>query len=127
MKRIIIDDAHRDEIDAALDEAQHRCTARALTAQRIIDICEHITEKANIPKSALKGTRVYYNGAEKFPSAYRYRPESTHFRAEYDGRAWRLLSIARDTCPNRSTSNVYIAYSDSAKAALLDRFAEYNV
>lgn len=127
MKRIIIDDAHREEIAAVLEEVQHRCTARTLTAQRIIDICERVTEKANIPKSALKGSLLCYDGAEKFPSAYRFRPESTHFRAEYDGRAWRLISIIRDTCPNRSTSNIYIAYSDSAKKALLDRFAEYNV
>lgn len=124
--KIIINGNHADKLDAALTEVQNRCTDRTLTVSDVERILESASDKLSIPKASLNGTRLAYTGAEKFPSAYKYRPESTHFVAEHNGRFWVIVEIIRRTCPNR-TDNASLHLSDSAKEALLRSFELFAI
>lgn len=115
MKRISI--TNIEKLQAALDEVQKRCSARTIKAQDIVDVLNEI----KVPKKHLDGTKVYWDGAEKFPNAYKYRPESTHWWAENVKGRWYVLGIDRGTCPNRSSRRGEITFSEAAKAWILEQ------
>lgn len=119
--KIVTNGQHMARLNAALDAAQKGCTARILTCEKIDWILEKAASKMNIPRAHMKGTRLTYNGAEHFPSAYHFRPESTHFDAEHNGRHWVITSIKRGPCPNR-LDNTVIHLSPLASQAILDSF-----
>ena len=119
--KIIINGKHTEKLTEALKVAQDRCTARTLTCSDIERILEQATEKLNISKANMKGTRLEYTGAEQFPRAYKYRPESTHFTAEHNGRHWVIIYLDRYTCPNRR-DNTSLILSELTRAAILDTF-----
>lgn len=115
MKKININAT--EKLQAALDEVQKRCTARTVTAKEIADVLNSI----KVPKKYLDGTKVFWDGAEPFPNAYKYRPESTHWWAENIKGKWYVLGIERNTCPNKSTRKGVIDYSDAANAWILEK------
>lgn len=100
-----------DKVQAELDRVQNRCKTRTIMAADITKILN----KIGVPKSKLSGTKIHWDGAEKFPSAYKYTPKSTHWEAENINGRWYVTDIYRSTCPNRSTFKGEIEYSDSAK------------
>lgn len=112
-----------EKINAELDAVQARCTARCLDAKKIAFILSEIEKELKLPKIKLKGVRVDYSGAEKFPNAYKYAPESTHFSAVHTGREWQIVDIRRAECPNRLKA-CRVTLTDDAKAALIARFEE---
>lgn len=120
LKKSLATESGRKAISAALEEVQKRCTVRTVTIGDMDRILNRVTDEIGISKKALTGTKVFYSGAERFPNAYKHIPESTHFSAEFNGKAWVILRISRDTCPNR-LSNVSTQLSDSAKVAVLER------
>lgn len=120
MKEIIINGKHHDKLQAALDAAQGRSSARTLTVQQIERILSDAIDHLGITKKALTGTRIDYTGAESFPSAYRHTPYSTHVSARFDGRYWRIYDLDRYPCPDRY-ENTTLRLSDTAQQALLDR------
>lgn len=109
---------HKDQLEAALKEAQGRATARAIDVDRILGVLKYVEERLGIAKTALKGTKVHFTGAEKFAKAYQYVPESTHFEAVHNGKTWFVTLITRDTCPNR-WDKIDVELSDITKAAVL--------
>lgn len=109
--------ANIEKLQAELDKVQDRCTARTVTAQQIVDTLNSIS----VPKCHLHGTTVHWDGAEKFPNAYKYTPDSTHWRAENVNGRWYITDICRDTCPNRTTRQGRIIFSESAKAWIIER------
>ena len=119
--KIVTNGRHMARLNAALEAVQNGCTARILTCEKIDWILNKAASKMNIPCAHMKGTRITYNGAEHFPSAYRFRPESTQFEAEHNGRHWVITSIKRGPCPNR-LDNTVIRLSSLASQAILDSF-----
>lgn len=114
--------AGRDAIVSKLTEVQVRCKARTIDImdiERILGIVE-----LNCSKKALTGTKVVYDGGMKFTSAYKYTPESTHFSAEFNGKAWIVTDIYRDACPNRVTS-CSVSYSDTAKQDIINKLSRF--
>lgn len=106
-----------NKVQAELDNVQKRCSARTVMA---VDIA-NILSKISVPKSRLSGTKVYWDGAEKFANAYKYKPgNSTHWKAENINGKWYVTDIYRSTCPNRSTFKGEIEYSDSAKEWIIE-------
>ena len=126
MKKSLGTESGRKAISSALDEIQKRCTVRTVTVEDMDRILEEVADRIGISKKALTGTKVYYTGAEKFPNAYRHIPESTHFSAEYNGKAWVVLCVSRDICPNR-INNVGTQLSDTAKDAVMERLANMEI
>lgn len=122
---IIIDRAHMDMLQEAINAAQDRARVRTICAEDIIDTCESVQKKLNISQAALEGVQITVDRhAQKFPAAYNGRPESTIFRAVYAGRKWRLLDVYRDNTrrPGHGTS---IVLTDTAKFAVLVAACEY--
>ena len=104
------------KVTAAIKEAEGRATARTVSVEDIVKALG----KIKVPKSKLNGTVVRWDGAEHFPNAYRYRPESTHWVAENVNGKWYLTNVYRDTCPNRTTWRMQINYSEEAIAWILE-------
>ena len=109
------------KLTEAIKTAEGKATARTIKATQIVSTLREIEK--GIAKKKMSGTRVHYTGAEHFPNAYKYRPESTHWIAENINGKWYVVDIYRDTCPNRSTWNTEITYSETAKQAILENAA----
>ena len=121
MKKILIIEANAEKINATIKTAEGRATARTITAKMIMDRLA----KIKVPKNRLDGTMLVYDGAEHFPSAYRYRPESTHFKAENRKGKWYLVDVYRDTCPNRYSYDTSIQYSEAAKEWIIEQASKF--
>lgn len=113
-------DKGREIITAALDATQKGCTARTINLTDIMVILHNVEVNLGISKAAMKGVFVTYTGARQFPNSYRFRPESTHFTATFDGRAWRITEVFRATCPDRK-DNTTVTLTEAAKAALIEK------
>jgi len=114
---------NEEKLTNAITEAEGKATARTVTAKDIVRVLSRIT----VPKVHLDGTTVHYDGAEHFPNAYKYRPESTHWEAKNVKGKWYVTDVYRATCPNRSKSNVKIVYSDDAKKYILEEASKMLV
>ena len=117
MKNLKIIVTNTAKLEAAIKEAEGRATARCISPKTITDTVERL----RIPKSRLNGTRIHWTGAQKMPNAYKYRPDSTHWTAEYINRKWYLTGVWRDTCPNHSNGPCFVEYSDAAKEYILSQ------
>lgn len=112
------------KLTEAIKAAEGKATARTITASSIQNILNKVG--VGIAKTKLNGTKVHYTGAEYFPNAYKYVPDSTHWVAENINGKWYVTDIYRATCPNRSTWNTSIEYSDEAKEATLSKVSYVN-
>ena len=110
--------AAAEPILAAIAAAEGRASVRQITPRKIVECVQEIEERLHISKRAMAGTSasVDYH-AQKFPSAYRYVPESTHFTVEFNGKSWYLTAVARDTC---RTTKYHVTLSEAAKAAIIE-------
>lgn len=107
-----------EKLENALQEAQGRATARTLGVEDVLKYLKRVEDRIGVGKTALKGTKVHFTGAEKFAKAYQYVPESTHFEAVHNGKTWFVTLITRDTCPNR-WDKIDVELSDITKDAVL--------
>lgn len=122
---IIIDQAHADALQDAINVAQNRAHVRTICAEDIIDKCASVQKVLDIPQTALEAVKITVDlHAQNFPSAYNGRPESTLFQAVFSGRKWRLIEVYRDDT-RRQGHSVSIALTDKARAAVLARVSEY--
>lgn len=108
MKKINIQNI--EKLAAAVDAAQSKAKMRTVTAADIVRTLGNI----RIPKSRLSGTKVYWDGGEHFPNAYKWTPESTHWTAENVNGTWYVTDISRGRCPNRNSKG-RIEFSEAAK------------
>ena len=109
-----------EKLAEAIAKAEGKATARTVTVENILDTLKEA--ESCIPKVRLKGTKVYYDGGQKFPNAYKHIPYSTHWEAVFTGKNWFVTDIWRDVCPNRTASG-YISYTEAAKEYILQRVA----
>ena len=119
MKPIIIKPENREAIQAAIQAAEGRATARTITYEDIIDDIKRVEKHLCISKKAMLNIRADIDhNAQQFPNAYRYTPESTHYTMTRAASGWRLDSISRDTCraPSRA---VALTLTEEARAAII--------
>ena len=109
---------YTEKLEKAIEEAQGRATARTVTANEICRILQSVGD--GVAKANLSGTKVHYTGAQHFPNAYKYRPDSTHWTAENIRGNWYVTDIWRGACPNRTKWNTEVEYSEIAKEAILE-------
>ena len=112
-----------EKLSQAIKEAEGKARVRTVTAEDIERILDNISN--NIPKAKLHGTKVFYDGAEKFPNAYKYIPESTHWTAENCNGRWYVTDIYRGKCPNK-INNTFVKYSEEAKQRILQNASNYS-
>ena len=112
-----------DKLEAALAEEQARCTAHTISAQEILDKLEEIDKYVGISKASMVGVKVECDlNAQSFPSAYKYTPESTWFKAERRASGWFITDISRYRTAS-PTVGTHIILTDTAKQAVMDRMA----
>lgn len=126
---IIINNGNTSKIAALLDEEQGKCRERTVSVE---DICEYphkIMEELKIPMKALEGSAFWCDpNAQDFPNAYKFPPKSTQFRLVVSGGKWRLDRVSRTTTrKNGYGKEVESILSETAKEAILERFAFLNV
>ncbi len=120
-----------EKLTAAIKEVEGKATARTVTAEEIQKILADIDHRAycrGVYKYQLHGTTVYYDGAQKFPRAYKHTPYSTHWKAENVHGKWYVTDIRRDPCPkeNYNPYNTHIMFCDEAKQIILESMGRCN-
>ena len=119
MKPIIIKPENREAIQAAIKAAEGRATVRTITYEGIVNDITRIERHLCVPKKAMIGIRASIDhNAQQFPNAYRYTPESTHYRIERKASGWVLYDVERNTCrtPSRAVS---LTLTEEARAAIV--------
>lgn len=115
---------HYAKLEEWINEAQKKCTARTISVQDMCCRLAQFEKEIRITKKALEGTIVWVDdNAQTFPSAYRYTPYNTIFKAEMRKGSWRIVSIERDITQRHIFQTVL---SESTKVALIERFLEFD-
>lgn len=110
-----------ESLQKIISEAEGGARTRKLSPTDILNICREV--EARVPsKAALRGTVVRYSGSEHFSRSYisKWKPESTHFTAQYVNDHWALTKVYRGRCPN-TYKTVKIDFSEAAKEAIIKK------
>jgi hypothetical protein len=103
MKKLIINEAHKEDINKALAEAQGKAKARTIDGyEALVKEIEYAKKRfenlpAGIPKKAYDGCILIIRvGAGHFPNAYKYVPVGTYLKIRFrkDG-SGEILDIDR--------------------------------
>lgn len=123
-KPIIIKKENAEKINAALTEVQEKCKVRTIDVDDIFQACSRIEDQLSISKVAMDGVKATVNMCkEKFPKAYKYVPEATHFSIEFKSGKWYLTDVTRG---NATQSRYLVDLTDRAKAAIVDNCEMFN-
>lgn len=108
-----------EKLTEAINAAEGRATARTITAQGITRQLEYIEKTLRIKKKDMVGIKTDVDiHAQNFPNAYKYRPESTHFRAERRSSGWYITDIYR--CYTRGAGHeVKMTLTEEAEKAII--------
>lgn len=125
MKPINIKEANRDKINAAIKEAEGRATARTINYDDIVDDITNIETKLNIAKKHMTGCYAWVDhNAQAFPSAYKYKPESTHYCIQRTASGWVLVSVDRMTT-NSPSGRYELELTEEAQDAILESMMRF--
>jgi len=126
MKKTTID--KQAAIQAELDNVQSRAKTRTISYNDIIDTLKEIDSRLGISKAAKKGVKVLVDyHAQHFPSCYNGRPESTQFRAEFNGKTWALTEIFRGYTIQTANKAINITFTDKAKEAIIQSLENMGI
>ena len=113
-----------EPLTTAIKAAEGKATARTISADGIINCLIGIEEYLDITKKAMDGISIQADiFSQKFPSAYKYIPESTHFSAVYHAGVWYVTDIWRGICSK--SNHISIVHTDASKAALIERLTKF--
>ena len=100
---IVIKPANAARLQAALSEAEGRATARLISAEYLLRLTEQLEKKLSrySTKKAMDGLIAKLAPhVDRFPRAYKWRPEGTACGVEYSSGTWKLISVCREYCDN---------------------------
>lgn len=92
-----------------IQAAEGRATARTITPADIEEALEQISERVlllSTRKDAIGTTIEADPNAQKFPNAYKYIPESTHFTAELKAAGWKVIRVFRSRCWSTTAATI---------------------
>lgn len=114
--------AAKDRIEKELAYIQRSCVARTITYADIERALNDVEKRIGVPRCKLDGTEVVVDvNGDNFPSAYKYTPYSTVFRAVNKSGKWVLLDVYRAPS-HRFNQRVKCTLSDTTKKSVLERF-----
>lgn len=119
MKSIIVNDKNKDRINEIIKAAEGRSVVRTIDYDTIVRDIKLIESLLCIPKKSMIGITAHVDhNAQKFPRAYKYTAESTHYYLTRADSGWLLYLVERDDClpPNEA---VQLMLTEEAKAALV--------
>lgn len=120
-------DEAAEDLTKILDEVQHRCSARIISARNICWALVRIDGKLDITKKAMDGVTVAVDlNAQNFPNKYKGTPYSTIFEARYKSGSWRITDIYRAETRAQS-KGCTVNLTEEAKAAILANFQTLSI
>lgn len=94
----------KEQLESEIKKAQGRATARTIIAvevERSVKTIEARLDELKVSKRDRKGMKFRVDrNAQRFPSAYKYMPESTIFEIECFASGWFVTKIQRGRCTN---------------------------
>jgi len=121
---IVIKPANRERLQAALTAAEGRSTARLISAEELIRLTAELDKQMRrySTKKAMEGlTAKLAPHADRFPSAYKWRPEGTACDIEYNKGSWKLISCCRDYCDDLSNGSHILHMPDAMQSEIISR------
>lgn len=113
-------EAKAAKLNKIISAAQGKAKERLIDAAAVCEALEDINDKLSITKKAMEGIKASVDiNAQNFPSAYKYRAQSTRFTAVFRGGAWRITSIERYDC-RRENEKFALMLTDAAKQAIIE-------
>lgn len=113
-----------EPLTATIKAVEGRATARTLSADGIMSCLISIEDELSITKKAMDGISIQADiFSQKFPSSYKYIPESTHFSAVYHAGIWYITAIWRGIC--RNSEHIIVTHTDASKAAIIERLTKF--
>ena len=100
---IVIKPANEARLQAALTAAEGKATARLISAEdliRLIDELDMQLRRYSTYKAREGLVAKIAPHVDRFPRAYKWRPEGTACLVEYSNGTFKLLSVGRDYCDN---------------------------
>lgn len=112
-----------DKLNLIIHAAEGRARERRIDAGAIAVFLNGFDRYLPISKKSMEGVTIDVDlNAQRFPRAYRYTPESTHFIAVYKRGSWWITDIIRRAC---TPTTCRISHTDISRAALLQHFSTY--
>lgn len=122
MKQIKITTENKQIINNWCNGVQSKAKVRTIDFWDIVKICTAVEKKISIPKKYMHGITILADAhGEKFPSAYKYTPQSTLFTATYKRGSWYLVSVMRDDSI-QSFENVKITLTSEAREKIIEKY-----
>lgn len=111
-KEIIINDKNQHTIEALLTEAQKRSSSRNICYLDILNTIGRIENAYGAyTKKSREGLEVHCDlWAAKYPSAYKYQPQSTQFGLRYKSGSWRLTYCGRHDQSKTNDTELIVTY-----------------
>lgn len=119
MKKIVFVEKNFEALDKQIAEANGKARTRTLSIDDVKAVLKEADEHLGISKAAKKGVKLTYRHGEKLPKAYKYIPESTQFKAEFNGTAWVITDIYRGICPG-VIKDTALELTEAAKKAIIE-------
>lgn len=121
---IVIKPANLARLQAALSAAEGKSSARLISAEYLIRLTTELDEQlirysSKKARSGLIAKLAPY--AERFPNAYKWRPEGTACRVEYSSGTWKLISCDREYCDNPANGSQIIHMPNAMHAEMVQR------
>ena len=125
MKGILIKESNKEKINTYIAEAEGRATVRTIDYITIISDIATLEEKLSINKKDMIGIKADIDHhAQNFPSAYKYRPESTHYVIIREKTGWKLIVALR--CTTRKSGHVFkLTFPDDVKKAIIKSMSDF--
>jgi len=121
---IVIKPANEARLQAALTAAEGRATSRRISAEDLIRLTEELDMQMRRYSTykALEGlVAKIAPHVERFPRAYKWRPEGTACNVEYSSGSWKLLSCCREYCDNPADASQIIYMPPSMHDEIISR------
>jgi hypothetical protein len=113
--------AELDKLNAIIAGEEGRAKERRIDARMVCEAIEQIEDRLSLPKKRMEGIVAEVDmNAQDFPSAYKWKAQSTRFRMEYRKGSWRILSIYRADC-RREKARYMLNLTEDARQAILER------
>lgn len=114
---------NREQLAEAIKIAEGRASVRRINVDKIIAVLAEVDERLSLvsTKKDAVGTIAYIDvHAQRFPSAYKYIPESTQFVAKLKRDGWRIIRITRERV-NGPKGRIFIRFTAATIEHMADR------
>lgn len=121
---IVIKPANVARLQAALSAAEGRSSARLISAEYLIRLTAELDKQLRRYSTlkAMQGIVVKLAPhAERFPNAYKWRPEGTACRIKYSSGNWKLINCCREYCDNPANGSCILHMPDAMHAEMVQR------